>query len=58
VQGGFDDFDFKQLSAAMTILTRYSENFFMRTKELHTKNEEAKMGQSFYKQDGLDFLSF
>ena len=42
----------------MKILTRFNENFFMRTKELHTKNEEAKMGQSFYKQDGLDFLSF
>lgn len=58
VQGSYDDFDFKQLSVAMKILTRYNENFFMRTKELHTKNEEAKMGQSFYKQDGLDFLAF
>lgn len=42
----------------MAILQKFTEGFFLRTKDFNDKNEEAKMGQSFYKKDGLDFLAF
>ena len=37
---------------------KFNEHFFLRSKLLTPKNEEMKMGQSFYRKDGLDFLSF
>jgi hypothetical protein len=37
---------------------KFDEHFFLKSKSLTAKNEEAKMGQSFYRKDGLDFLAF
>jgi hypothetical protein len=56
--GGFENYNASDLVTSISVLHKFQESFFMRTRELTEKNEEAKMGQSFYRKDGLDFLAF
>lgn len=54
----FDKFNATTVVTSLAILDRFQEHFFLKSNKLTDKNEEAKMGQSFYRKDGLDFLAF
>lgn len=56
--GAFEHYNATQLGAALSIVNKFDEHFFLKSKQLTARNEEAKMGQSFYRKDGLDFLAF
>lgn len=56
--GTFERFNATSLAAALSVVHKFDEHFFLKSKQLTARNEEAKMGQSFYRKDGLDFLAF
>ena len=64
---GADEFKEKIMIGATQAVTKFNENFFMRKHmEKYNNQEESKnteesknqMDQSFYRKQGLDFLSF
>lgn len=57
-QAASSAFDPNEITVALSILSKFSEHFFLKSTSLTDKNEEAKMGQSFYRKDGLDYLAF
>lgn len=48
-QAASGKFDCTELNVAQSILCKFTDNFFLRSAGLSAKNEEAKMGQSFYR---------
>ena len=44
VGGTFDNYNTANIVTSIAVLQKFHENFFLRTKELTEKNEEAKMG--------------